>query len=70
MEVQGHTVREVLQALDALYPGILGMLINTRGDLRRFVTLLRTQATARVKVALDSPLHEGDELSFASALTS
>ena len=55
----GRTVREVIAALDAQYPGLRFNLCYETGELRPFVNIFRDGQNIRYLDVLDTPLQPG-----------
>lgn len=64
----GATVAELLDNLEAQYPGIKGQLITHDGELHRFVNIYLNDEDIRYLGKLATPLKEGDVLSILPAL--
>lgn len=64
---EGATVRELLDHLEARYPGFTQPLV-TDGQLHRFVNIYLNDEDIRFLGQLDTPLKEGDVLSILPAL--
>lgn len=68
IEVQGQTVREVIDALERNYPGIKARLCDESGELRRFVNVFVNDQDVRVLQGLDTELKDDDEISIIPAI--
>lgn len=66
--VKGATIGDVLQELVAEYPGMASQLLNEDGSLHRFVNVYVNDDDVRYLLDLDTPLHEGDEVSLLPAV--
>ncbi len=66
--VEGSTVREALESLDALHPGIGERLLDDDGALRRFVNLFLADEDVRFLEGLDTPVTSGQTLSVVPAV--
>lgn len=66
--VEAASVREALDALDMLHPGIKGRLCDERGELRRFVNIYYRDEDVRFLAGLDTAIEEGGELSIVPAV--
>jgi sulfur-carrier protein len=62
------TVREVIQKLDADYPGMGGRLLDDAGQLRRFVNVYVDDEDVRLAQGLDTPVREGGQVSVIPAV--
>ena len=68
VEVPGGSVREVVGALVAAYPGLGDQLLAPDGDLNRFVNAFLNDTDVRHLQALDTPVAEGDTLVLLPAM--
>lgn len=68
VEVQGRTVREVIDALERNYTGIKARLCDENGELRRFVNVFVNDQDIRFLQGLDTELGENDEVSIIPAI--
>lgn len=68
VRVEGKTVREIIEALEAGYPGIRERLCDDKGQLRRFVNMFVREEDIRFQQNLDTPVHDGDEVSIIPAI--
>jgi sulfur-carrier protein len=62
------TVREVIQKLDADFPGIGGRLLDDSGQLRRFVNVYVDEEDVRLAQGLDTPVPSGSQVSVIPAV--
>ena len=67
VEVPAGTVRECIEAVEALHPGFQPLVFDAAGAVHRFVTLFRNGEQLRGAV-LDQPIGPGDELEVLSAI--
>ncbi len=58
----GSTVREVIAALDELYPGLRFNLCHETGELRPYVNIFVGRANVRYLQGLDTPVPAGTTL--------
>lgn len=65
---EGRTVGEVLENIDARYPGFRRQISNEDGSLHRFVNIFLNDEDIRYLDQLNTPLKEGDILSILPAL--
>jgi sulfur-carrier protein len=65
---EGSTLREVLQKLDADYPGIGARILDESGKIRRFVNVYIGQEDVRFADGLDTAAPEGAEISIIPAV--
>ncbi|MFN4179094.1 MAG: ubiquitin-like small modifier protein 1 [Armatimonadota bacterium] len=68
VEVQGKTVREVIDALEQNYAGIKARLCDENGELRRFVNVFVNDQDIRFLQGLDTELKDNDEISIIPAI--
>ncbi|ETK30818.1 MoaD/ThiS family protein [Microbispora sp. ATCC PTA-5024] len=64
----GGTLREVLQKLDADYPGIGGRILDETGKIRRFVNVYVGEEDVRFAEGLDTPTPDGVHISIIPAV--
>jgi sulfur-carrier protein len=62
------TVREVIQSLDAAFPGIGGRLLDDSGQLRRFVNVYVGDEDVRLAQGLDTDVPAGGQMSVIPAV--
>jgi sulfur-carrier protein len=62
------TVREVIQSLDAAFPGIAGRLLDDSGQLRRFVNVYVGDEDVRLASGLDTDVPAGAQVSVIPAV--
>lgn len=67
-EVPGRTVRQVLDGLDQLVPGIGGDLFDERGELRGYVRLYVNQVEVTGPGGWDAPLEPDDEVTIIAMM--
>ncbi len=68
VQAEGKTVGELLQDLDARYPGFRKQISGADGQLHRFVNIYLNDEDIRYLKALDTPASEGDVVSILPAL--
>lgn len=68
VSVEGATVSEVLDALEADHPGFKGRLLDDDGGLRRFVNLYVADDDVRFRDGLATPVAEGDTVAIIPAV--
>jgi MoaD family protein len=64
----GGTLGEVLDHLDARYPGMKARIVTEDGSLHRFVNVYVNGEDARFLGSLDAPVAEGDTISILPAV--
>ena len=68
VEVEGSTLREVLDALDAKHAGFRDRLFDDEGKLRKFVNLFVADDDVRFLQGLDTPVPAGETVSIIPAV--
>jgi len=68
VEVQAGTVRELIETLDARYPGFRNRLCQDGGELRRFINIFVEGEDIRFLQNLDTPIDDGAEVSIVPAI--
>ncbi len=68
VSVEGATVGDVIQALDAAHPGFGDRLLDEDGSLRRFVNVFLADDDVRYLQGLDTPVPDGGTLSIIPAV--
>ena len=68
VQVEGHTVREALDALERDCPGVRARLCEDTGALRRFVNVYLRDEDIRFLEGLETPLGDGAELVIVPAI--
>ena len=64
----GATVREILEDLDARYPGFKARVVTDDGGLYRFVNVYVNDEDVRYLGALETEVKDGDVLSILPAV--
>ena len=67
-QVEGSTVREVVDNLVKAYPDLKDQLLDAQGEVRRFVNLFVNDRDIRFLDGLNTPVKEGDELAIIPAI--
>ncbi len=65
---EGETVGELLNNMNAAYPGFREQITMEDGSLHRFVNIYINDEDIRFLQSLDTPVKEGDVLSILPAL--
>jgi molybdopterin synthase sulfur carrier subunit len=65
---QGATVGQVIDGLVGEFPGLKPNLLDDQGNVRRFVNLYVNDEDIRFLDQLDTPLHDGDEVTILPAV--
>jgi len=68
VDARGATLAEVLDDLDASYPGIRARILDDQGALRRFVNVYVGNDDVRFLDALDTKTPEGTQVSVIPAV--
>jgi molybdopterin synthase sulfur carrier subunit len=68
VRVEGSTVRELLTAMEAQFPGIQERLCDESGRLRRFVNVYVADEDIRFQQNEETPVPEGAEVSIIPAI--
>lgn len=67
VSVEGGSVAQVIDALEAAHPGLKDRLVDDKG-VRRFVNLYANDEDIRFLDGLETPLADGDTLSIIPAI--
>jgi molybdopterin synthase sulfur carrier subunit len=68
VQVEGATLRDVLQALDAAHPGFGERLFDDGGALRKFVNVFVADDDVRYLDGLGTPVPDGETVSIIPAV--
>jgi molybdopterin converting factor small subunit len=68
VSADGGTLAEVLESLDASYPGIRSRILDDQGTIRRFVNVYVGNDDVRFLEALDTSTPEGAQVSVIPAV--
>jgi molybdopterin converting factor small subunit len=68
VSADGSTLAEVIENLDAAYPGIKGRILDEQGAIRRFVNVYVGNDDVRFLDALDTKTPEGAQVSVIPAV--
>jgi sulfur-carrier protein len=68
VSVEGSTLSEVLESLDASYPGIKSRVLDESGELRRFVNIYVDNDDVRFSEGLQTPVKDGGQISIIPAV--
>jgi sulfur-carrier protein len=68
VDAKGSTIAELLDNLNADYPGLKDRLCDEKGELRRFVNVYVNEEDIRFQSGKDTSLKDGDEVSFVPAI--
>lgn len=64
----GASVAELLTDLEARHPGLRARLVNSDGELRKFINVYINDNNVRFERALESPVADGDTVSIIPAV--
>ena len=68
VSVDGSTLSEVLDSLDAAYPGIKSRVLDESGELRRFVNIYVDNDDVRFAEGLQTSIKDGGQISIIPAV--
>ena len=68
VSVEGSTLTEVLDSLDASYPGIKARVLDESGELRRFVNVYVDNDDVRFAEGLQTAISDGGQISIIPAV--
>ena len=68
VELEGGTVRELVDALVAKFPALRQQLLGEDGDLNRFVNVYVNGQDVRYLAGLDTPVAPADEVRLLPAM--
>ena len=68
VDAEGDTLAELLDSLDASYPGIKGRIVDEQGQLRRFVNVYVGNDDVRFAQGMDTPTPQGGSVSVIPAV--
>jgi len=68
VRADGSTLAEVIENLDAAYPGIKGRILDEQGAIRRFVNVYVGNDDVRFLDALDTKTPDGVQVSVIPAV--
>jgi sulfur-carrier protein len=68
VQTEGHTIAEVLEKLNASYPGFREQITMDDGSLHRFVNIYINDEDIRYMQSLETPVNSGDVVSILPAL--
>ena len=69
VEIEASTVKEVLDNLDAKYPGFRSSLCDESGALRRFINIYLDGEDVRFLDNLATPVADGSEIAIVPAIS-
>jgi sulfur-carrier protein len=68
LEVDGDSIRSVVDGLVERHPSLGGQLLTDQGDLNRFVNVYVNGQDVRYLAGLDTPVAETDEVRLLPAM--
>ena len=68
LSAEGTTVQELIENIDAKYPGFRSQLVDDDGQLHRFVNIYLNDEDVRFLNGAQTELTEGDQVSILPAL--
>jgi molybdopterin synthase sulfur carrier subunit len=68
VNVEGTSIRQLLEALQATYPAMAGQVLTGEGDLHRFVNVYVNDDDVRYLRQLDTPVGPDDVVSILPAV--
>lgn len=68
LEVEGASIRSVVDGLVERHPNLRGQLLNDGGDLNRFVNVYVNGQDVRYLAGLDTPVAPTDEVRLLPAM--
>ena len=68
LDVDGDSIRTVVDALITSHPALRGQLLTDDGDLNRFVNVYVNGQDVRYLAGLDTPVAPGDEVRLLPAM--
>ncbi len=69
VEVEGQDVAELVEQLEANYPGFRTRLLDKKGNVKRFVNIFVNDKDIRTLQGQETPLQENDEISIIPAMS-
>jgi sulfur-carrier protein len=68
LQVDASTVEDVLQKLDALFPGLKAFIVDESSGLRRYVNVFVNGKDIRAGEGITTKLKEGDRVRIVPAV--
>jgi molybdopterin synthase sulfur carrier subunit len=68
LTLAGETVGQLLQAVDVQYPGITDKVLDTDGNVKRFINIFLNDDEIRTLQGLETPVGENDKVSIVPAM--
>ncbi len=67
--VDGRTIAELINNLDAQYPGLAAYIVDERGSLRKHVNIFHNDSLIHDRQALTDPIQPTDDVYVFQALS-
>ena len=67
-KAEGATIRDLIADIERQYPGFAARITDERGEMLRFVNVYLNDEDVRYLKGKDTPLSDGDVVSFLPAL--
>ncbi|HID56564.1 TPA: MoaD/ThiS family protein [Candidatus Poribacteria bacterium] len=68
LHLEAHTLRELIDRLEELFPGFRDRLLDERGELKGYINIYRNGRDIREEGGLETGLKQGDSISILPAL--
>jgi molybdopterin synthase sulfur carrier subunit len=68
VDADGSTIREIVESLEALFPGFKERMCDENGELRKFVNVYVGEEDIRFMDGLDTKIPEGEHVSIIPAV--
>ena len=68
VEGQGNTIGELIDHLNATYPGLKDRICDEQGEIRRFINIYLNEEDIRFLTGKETPLKAEDEVSIVPAI--
>lgn len=68
VEIEGRSVGEVIDNLEAKHPGIKERMVDESGAIRRFVNVYVNEEDIRFLDGPDTPVKDGDQVTIVPAI--
>lgn len=68
VDAEGATIRELIQDLEARFPGLRDRICDENGDIRRFVNVYVGDEDVRFLQGIDTPVGDGTQVSIIPAV--
>jgi len=68
VEGNGKTIGELIDHLNATYPGLKDRICDEQGEIRRFINIYLNEEDIRFLTGKETPLRAGDEISIVPAI--